>query len=112
MMRTVVPLYHGVPATKHVITNVSVEIEGDAAAARSYFTVFQARPDFPLQPIIAGRYHDRFERINGGWRHSDHLIFLDLFGDLSRHVAGAPGSDEGGFPAASPESSGPEGGGR
>jgi hypothetical protein len=54
--------------------------------ARSYFTVFQALPDFPLQPIIAGRYHDAFERVDGTWRFADRLILSDLIGDLSRHL--------------------------
>jgi 3-phenylpropionate/cinnamic acid dioxygenase small subunit len=84
-------LYDGVPSTKHVISNVTIDINGDAtaAAARSYFTVLQARPDFPLQPIIAGRYHDRFERVGGKWRFADRQIIPDLIGDLSRHLRDA-----------------------
>jgi 3-phenylpropionate/cinnamic acid dioxygenase small subunit len=93
LIQNVVPFYAGVPATKHVITNVIVEIDGSGATARSSFTVFQSVPEFPLQPILAGRYHDRFERIEGRWRYIDHLIFLDLFGDTRFHVKGALGSD-------------------
>lgn len=81
-------LYDGVPSTKHVVTNVVVEVTGDTATARSYFTVFQARPDLPLQPIIAGRYHDAFARAGGVWRFADRLIVPDLIGDLSRHLRG------------------------
>jgi ketosteroid isomerase-like protein len=81
-------LYDGIPCTKHVVTNVVVEIDGDTATARSYFTVFQARPDLPLQPIIAGRYHDAFVRADGAWRFADRLIIPDLIGDLSRHLRG------------------------
>jgi hypothetical protein len=82
-----VVLYDGIPATRHVVTNLVVEIEPpDRAGARSYFTVFQARPDFPLQPIICGRYHDAFERVDGVWRFADRLILPDLIGDLSRHL--------------------------
>jgi ketosteroid isomerase-like protein len=83
-------LYDGIPSTKHVITNVTIEIadDGVTATARSYFTVLQARPDFPLQPIIAGRYHDRFERVDGRWRFADRQIIPDLLGDLSRHLRG------------------------
>jgi 3-phenylpropionate/cinnamic acid dioxygenase small subunit len=82
-------LYDGAPATKHVISNVVVEVEpsGARATARSYFTVFQARPDFPLQPIICGGYHDAFECVDGRWRFADRLILPDLLGDLSRHLA-------------------------
>jgi 3-phenylpropionate/cinnamic acid dioxygenase small subunit len=77
----------GTPSTKHVISNVSVTVQSsDAASARSYFTVLQARPDLPLQPIIAGRYHDRFERVDGQWRFAERVIIPDLIGDLSRHL--------------------------
>ncbi|HEV3134895.1 MAG TPA: nuclear transport factor 2 family protein [Acidimicrobiia bacterium] len=80
-------LYDGIPCTKHVISNVTIELTGEStAAARSYFTVLQARPDFPLQPIIAGRYHDRFERVGGRWRFADRQIIPDLIGDLSQHL--------------------------
>lgn len=81
-------LYAGVPDTKHVISNVTIDVDeaGTTANARSYFTVLQARPDFPLQPIIAGRYHDRFERVGGEWRFADRQILPDLVGDLSRHM--------------------------
>jgi 3-phenylpropionate/cinnamic acid dioxygenase small subunit len=85
-------LYDGIPATRHVVTNLVVEVEPpERARARSYFTVFQARPDFPLQAIICGRYHDAFERAGGGWRFADRLILPDLIGDLSRHLRVAPG---------------------
>jgi ketosteroid isomerase-like protein len=79
----------GTPATKHVITNVTVDIDAAAGTARagSYFTVLQARPDLPLQPILTGRYHDRFERGDGGrWRFAARTILPDLIGDLSRHL--------------------------
>ena len=84
-------LYDGIPCTKHVISNVTIEIPDDRATAmaRSYFTVLQGRPDFPLQPVIAGRYHDRFERLDGRWRFADRQIIPDLIGDLSRHLRDA-----------------------
>src|SRR5450432_1800775 len=68
-------LYDGRPCTKHVITNVSVVANGsDVATARSYFTVLQATPELPLQPIIAGSYHDEFSRVDGTWRFSARMI--------------------------------------
>jgi 3-phenylpropionate/cinnamic acid dioxygenase small subunit len=81
-------LYDGKPSTKHVTTNVVVDLEPDAplASARSYFTVFQARPELPLQAIIAGRYHDRFEKVEHRWRFTDRLILVDLLGDLRCHL--------------------------
>jgi len=79
---------NGTPHTKHVITNPIIEIDeaANTAKARSYFTVFQALEDFPLQPIIAGRYHDTFERRDAGWRFAERIMLPELFGDLSRHL--------------------------
>ena len=78
----------GTPHTQHVTSNVRVEVDeaADRASARSCFTVLQALPDLPLQPIIAGRYHDQFERVDGRWRFSERLMLPDLYGDLSRHL--------------------------
>lgn len=79
----------GTPRTKHVITNPIVEVDEAAGTAicRSYYTVFQQLEGFPLQPIIAGRYVDHFERVDGTWRYSYRDYSLtELIGDLSRHL--------------------------
>jgi ketosteroid isomerase-like protein len=81
----------GTPATKHVIADLTVDVDEPAGTARAScsFTVLQARPDLPLQPILAGRYHDRFECEGGRWRFAERIILPDLIGDLSRHLRGA-----------------------
>jgi len=79
-------LYDGIPRTKHVTTNLVIELDGYAAAARSYFTVLQATPELPLQTIIAGRYDDRFARTAGAWRFTARVIHIDLVGDLRFHL--------------------------
>ncbi len=85
--RTTVAVYDGKPCTKHVTTNLIMEVdEGSGAAARSYFTVLQARPELPLQIILSGRYHDRFARTDGVWHFTDRLILVDLVGDLRFHL--------------------------
>ena len=78
----------GTPQTKHVTTNAIIEVDEDVgtAAARSYFTVFQKTEDFPLQPIIAGRYHDTFHCIDGEWWFDTRIMLVDLLGDLSQHL--------------------------
>jgi 3-phenylpropionate/cinnamic acid dioxygenase small subunit len=83
-----VMLYDGVPRTRHITTNVVIDLDlpAGAATARAYFTVIQAAAGLPLQPIVAGRYHDRFARHAGTWRFAERLIFVDLVGDLSRHL--------------------------
>ena len=79
---------NGTPHTKHVVSNVVIETSncGLKATARSYFTVYQSLPDFPLQAIIAGRYNDEFEYVDGVWRFKIRRILAELFGDLSRHL--------------------------
>ncbi|MDE0579686.1 MAG: nuclear transport factor 2 family protein [bacterium] len=78
----------GTPRTKHVTTNAIIEVDDDAgtASARSYYTVFQQLDDFPLQPIITGRYHDTFHRIDGEWWFDQRTMLVDQLGDLSRHL--------------------------
>lgn len=87
----------GTPRTKHVVTNVAIEADGDRATARSYVTVFQQTDELALQPIASGRYLDRFERVGGTWRFADRLITGFLLGDRSHHVVWAEaGTPEGG----------------
>ena len=78
----------GTPRTKHVTTNIAIEIDEEAgtAEARSYFTVLQALPGLALQPIVSGRYQDRFARHDGRWRFVERRVRTDLVGDLSRHL--------------------------
>lgn len=82
-----VVLYDGSPRTKHLITNLQVELDGPgAASAHCYFTVLQGVvPGQPIEVILTGRYVDRFEKVGGRWRFSDRLFVTDLVGDLSRH---------------------------
>ncbi|SNX88325.1 SnoaL-like protein [Streptomyces sp. TLI_55] len=91
MLRDSVILYEdGTPRTQHVTTNLAVQVDEEAgtAAARSYVTVFQALPDFPLQAVAAGRYRDRFERRDGRWRFTERRVQIHLVGDVSRHLRG------------------------
>jgi len=78
----------GTPRTKHVLGTVVVERDDrDTAWARSHFTVFQQTDDLPLQPVLAGRYHDRFVRRDGEWWFEERMVRPDLEGDLTRHMA-------------------------
>jgi 3-phenylpropionate/cinnamic acid dioxygenase small subunit len=78
----------GTPHTRHVTTNVAVEVDDDAGTgtARSYYTVFQQTDDLPLQAIIAGHYRDTFRRVDGRWAFDTREMFVDLTGDLSHHL--------------------------
>lgn len=78
----------GTPRTRHVTSNAIVELDGsgERASARSVYTVFQQVEDAPLQPIVCGRYHDTFQRIEGAWWFDTRTMFVDLVGDLGRHL--------------------------
>lgn len=78
----------GTPRTRHVTTNVAIEVDDDAgsATARSCYTVFQQTDELPLQAIISGRYHDTFHRVDGHWCFDTREMFVDLTGDLSHHL--------------------------
>jgi len=78
----------GTPRTKHVTTNVAIEVDEEAgtAVSRSYFTALQAAPDLALQPIVSGRYQDRFARRDGEWRFVERRVRTDLVGDVSHHL--------------------------
>jgi hypothetical protein len=82
-------LYDGKPQTKHVMSNESIEVhpDGKTASAQCYIAVYQALPDFPLQPIFMGHYFDTFEKVDSAWRFKLREISPDLIGDLSRHRA-------------------------
>jgi len=88
-----VRMYDGTPRTKHVTTNVRVDVDEDAgtATATAYVTIFQAVEDFPLQPIFSGRYQDDLRRIDGQWWWKERRVVNDLYGDTSRHVLYKPG---------------------
>jgi 3-phenylpropionate/cinnamic acid dioxygenase small subunit len=79
----------GTPRTKHVMTNVMVDVAADgiSATSRSYFTVLQAVPGaLALQPVIAGRYRNAYACVEGVWRFTSVHIIIDLMGDLSHHM--------------------------
>jgi hypothetical protein len=78
----------GTPRTRHVTTNIIIEVDeqADAAVSRSYYTVFQSLPDFPLQAIASGRYQDRFKRRNGQWCFAGRTVSTSFVGDVSHHT--------------------------
>ena len=90
MYQTSTRLYEstGTPQTKHLTTNVIIEIDegGTEASARSYYTVMQATDSLPLQSIISGRYKDRFRKVEKQWQFSSREMIVDLVGDLSAHL--------------------------
>jgi SnoaL-like domain len=88
-------LHEGSPRTKHLVTNTVVDepTPDRTVTARSSYLVLQATHDLPLQPIITGRYVDRFalgldggEGTADGWHFVERRFLVDLVGDVSHHL--------------------------
>ena len=78
----------GTPRTKHVVTNPIIDVDADRATCRSYYMVLQQTDELPLQLVVSGRYHDRFERVEGVWRFSYRdFTLIDSVGDTSHHLS-------------------------
>ena len=77
----------GTPKTRHLVLNPIVEITGDVATARSTFCVVQATERIALQPIVVGRYIDRFARDSAlGWHFTERIADVQMVGDVSDHL--------------------------
>lgn len=78
----------GTPKTRHIISNVIIDMEAGAntARARSCYTVLQATESLALQPIISGRYRDELSKRDGKWHFSRREMHVDLVGELSQHL--------------------------
>lgn len=82
-------LYDGSPRTRHITANPVIEVDelAGTAASNATYVVFQGTADLPLQPIITGRYVDRFIRTDDGtWRWDERSYAIDHLGDLSHHL--------------------------
>jgi 3-phenylpropionate/cinnamic acid dioxygenase small subunit len=81
-------LYDGSPRTKHLITNLVVDVDeqADTATSRCYVTMLQAVPDQPLVLAGSAEYRDRFVRVDGTWRWAERNVVNALGGDSSRHI--------------------------
>jgi ketosteroid isomerase-like protein len=87
--RSVVIFEDGTPRTRHVLGNIRIELGtgGDeAATARCTFTVLQSPPEGGVRAVLAGRYQDEFERVDGVWHFRERTVYPDLIGDLSGHM--------------------------
>jgi ketosteroid isomerase-like protein len=64
---------NGRSTTTHEITNLMIDIDevSGTAHGRAYWTLYQAVSGTPRQPVLSGRYLDRFERRDGVWRFAE-----------------------------------------
>jgi len=72
----------GAPPTKHLLTNLTVDVEAGLSSATShcYWTVLRQVSNTGIDVMLSGQYVDRFEKVDGRWRFADRLITVDLVG--------------------------------
>jgi 3-phenylpropionate/cinnamic acid dioxygenase small subunit len=80
------PEHGNTPRTRHLVLNPIVDVDGDAAAARSTFCVVQQTETVALQPIVVGRYADTFARSSHGWHFTERTVDIQMMGDVSDHL--------------------------
>ena len=63
------PLFTGLDATQHSMSNPLVDIDGDSARCRAYMQAAHFLEDWPAPEFtIGGYYDDRLVRTSAGWR--------------------------------------------
>jgi len=87
-LNTNVILYDGVPRTRHVTTNIRVDLaeDGKSASAESYMIIYQSAPGSGPQIIVQGAYADKFFLDDGQWFFDERHVTTDGMGDTSNHI--------------------------
>jgi hypothetical protein len=69
----------------HAISNILIELHGDAAAVESSFLALQQTSAAPtLETFLCGRYVDRFERRGAEWRVAHRTVVYDWIEERQR----------------------------
>ena len=85
MYRNAVHFNEKLPDTLLFTSNLQIQIEGDTAKCKAYYVAMHEMGG-AVVPVVAGRYHDEFRRIDGAWWFHERCMFRDLVGDLSTHL--------------------------
>ena len=83
------PVPKGTPRTMHVVTNLSLHIDGDTATDQAYWETIATR-DCKSVVAGAGHYEDVLKREDGKWRFAKREIFDDLPPRATNPPAAAP----------------------
>jgi 3-phenylpropionate/cinnamic acid dioxygenase small subunit len=80
----------GTPHTRHVTTNLIIDVDETESSATSvcYVVVFQQLDDFALQPVWSTQYIDEFVSVDGAWNFARREMTNHMRGDVSRHLLG------------------------
>ncbi|MCU1396014.1 MAG: aromatic-ring-hydroxylating dioxygenase [Ilumatobacteraceae bacterium] len=80
--------YDGVPRTRHVITNIVIDVDdgGVTGSSRCYVQVMHQPPGEEIRPIVVGTYLDRLHQVDGQWQFAERRMHLELVGNLTSHL--------------------------
>jgi ketosteroid isomerase-like protein len=84
--RTIARMAEAYEATQHLLSNITIELQGDSAHVESYVVAVHAMAGNAIEQAGA-RYIDRFERRDGEWRIARRVAVIDWYVTGSR---GAP----------------------
>ena len=84
----------GTPKTVHLTVNPIVDVDDAArtASAQTFFTVFHASDEVPLQPVLGGANFDTFRRTERGWQLASRVVQVRLMGNVAPLVPEAEGA--------------------
>ena len=96
---------HGQSATHHNLLNHTCDLDGDVAHTETYY-LFVGRNRDDTNWIAGGRYLDRLERRDGGWKialRTNAIEWSGMVPTLPIPFADVPGVHLNGVPSRSPE---------
>jgi hypothetical protein len=84
----------GTPKTVHLTVNPIVDVDDTAgtASAQTFFTVFHASDEVPLQPVLGGANFDTFRRTERGWQLASRVVQVRLTGNIAPLVPETEGA--------------------
>ena len=71
---------------------VDVDDAARTASAQTFFTVFHASDEVPLQPVLGGANFDTFRRTERGWQLASRVVHVRLMGNVAPLVPEAEGA--------------------
>jgi hypothetical protein len=83
------PLQPAREVSQHYIANTTIDLDGDTAHAETYFTYVHKAAGTPDMTLSGGRYADRLERREIGWRIAMRVVIREwsMVADGSRTTA-------------------------
>ena len=74
-----IPALKSMRCTMHQISNVWIQVEGEAAKVETYCVAYHLIPseDGLTEMVVGGRYLDRMEKRSGEWRIAHRLYVMD-----------------------------------